>query len=451
MEKMTKKAERKILDSIQTTCDYVSDGMSPTESVIKVARDESLSKNFINLVCTGYNTGATTFQREKSAKVLEKLAEFPMADAQAVISDLYPSKILTPAEEKSAGAVSSEYSLPPAQNRVKAASDLEKLRGVKLDYGLKSPEPYEGDRTIKMASAFNKSTGIKQKVDRERHKYSAAQDQLLLALGSFGDAMKRSSNDEWDRVNFAARQRYGQAGGDVVDYGVLRAKTSTGRLPGHPTGQTPKFASAISWDVAPYSLLAKCVDAAKEVKAAEHAYRDFKKEAQTEVDELLAPFCPQSEPKTAGFMTSLMGSQAARSISQATNPISSKDKIINNMADDLSDPEHENELRTIQAQTMLQDFLNNDEIIAGYDPDEVMTAYNEISQLSPRASTQPAVIRPLLRKRLTQGAMEPFEAAEMAGIEKTISESQNPRLPMNTDNESKQSNVLNKYRNPILG
>jgi hypothetical protein len=73
---------------------------------------------------------------------------------------------------------------------------------------------------------------------------------------------------------------------------------------------------------------------------------------------------------------------------------------------------------------MIQDFMLNDEVISGYDPDEVISAYNEISELSPRSSVQPAIIRPLLRKHLTQGAIEPFEAAEMADIETKLMKNQ---------------------------
>ena len=66
-----------------------------------------------------------------------------------------------------------------------------------------------------------------------------------------------------------------------------------------------------------------------------------------------------------------------------------------------------------------------------------MNAYNDIAQLSPRSATQPALIGPYLRKRLTQGAVEPFEAAEMVNVEKSLGQSQSSSSP-----QSKVSNVL---------
>ena len=118
--------------------------------------------------------------------------------------------------------------------------------------------------------------------------------------------------------------------------------------------------------------------------------------------------------------------------------------------DDLGDPAHEQQLRQIQTQAMLQDLMSNDEVISGYEPDTVTEAFNEISESMPRASNRAAFMRPLLRKRLTQGAMEPFEAAEMANIEKTLGQSEDSHVnPMD-----KESHVLKKRRrggwNPLL-
>jgi hypothetical protein len=100
--------------------------------------------------------------------------------------------------------------------------------------------------------------------------------------------------------------------------------------------------------------------------------------------------------------------------------------MVESVEQDLSSPVHIDELRQIRSRAMLSDFLANDDVISGYAPEEVTNAYNEISQLSPRASSQPAIMRPLLRKRLTAGSVEPFEAQQMADIEKTIKQTENP-------------------------
>ena len=63
-QQLSKKAEKTILAAVQEVVDHVSDGLNPTEAVTKVAQDRKLGRDFVNLVCTGYNTGATNFQRE---------------------------------------------------------------------------------------------------------------------------------------------------------------------------------------------------------------------------------------------------------------------------------------------------------------------------------------------------------------------------------------------------
>jgi hypothetical protein len=71
---------------------------------------------------------------------------------------------------------------------------------------------------------------------------------------------------------------------------------------------------------------------------------------------------------------------------------------------DLMDPAHESEIRNIQSEAMLNDLLANDEVIKGYDPEEVIDAYNEVSQFAPYASNKKAIMRDLMRKRLAGGA-----------------------------------------------
>ncbi len=55
---------------------------------------------------------------------------------------------------------------------------------------------------------------------------------------------------------------------------------------------------------------------------------------------------------------------------------------------------------------------------------EVMDVYNELVQLAPAAATRPAMLRPLLRQRLTSGALQPFDVQQMGQMEDTTRKSQ---------------------------
>jgi len=121
---------------------------------------------------------------------------------------------------------------------------------------------------------------------------------------------------------------------------------------------------------------------------------------------------------TLGSTTgTFLGNQLRQAIAQKPTP-----ELVDDAALAFDAPGHTNELRQIQAQAMLSDLIRNDEVISGYEPDEVIDAYNEISAMSPRAAVQPVIMRSLLRKRLTGGAVEPFEAGQLAEIEKTIAQ-----------------------------
>ena len=132
-----------------------------------------------------------------------------------------------------------------------------------------------------------------------------------------------------------------------------------------------------------------------------------------------------SSVKMADLISGALGGAIA-SRGEAIGQLKPKSELIQDDVNELNDPLHTDELRQIQARTMLSDFMANDEVIAGHHPDQVTKAYNEIASLSPRAAIQPAIMRPLLRKRLTAGSVEPFEAEQMANIEKTIRQTEHP-------------------------
>ena len=70
----------------------------------------------------------------------------------------------------------------------------------------------------------------------------------------------------------------------------------------------------------------------------------------------------------------------------------------------LMDPSHDSEIRNIQSEALLNDLLANDDVIKGYDPEEAVDAFNEVSQLAPHAVNTKVIMRDLMRKRLAGGA-----------------------------------------------
>lgn len=409
--------EATIITAIQGVVDNVRDGMSPTDAVIKVAEEEKLSRNFVDMVCMGYNTGATNHQRESESNVLSKYADFPLAEAEKVAEVLWSAEVKTPAEIKAASVVSDQYSSAPVR-KPSLPMATEKVAHVS------EPKPLELPAIEKEAHAVNRVRDMRQELLRKRAEASNAKDKLIVALGELGDHFKQARH-EFPLWDYAVLAKFGSAGDTICSYIADRN--------GHKRHNTlPKQASAIDWTTGPYRQAVVCVELAKQASVAARDYAASEEEATKEAGVLLDPFL-SSEPnsillkedtqKQAGI-GSLLGFQAMRSLAKQDQPTPEQQAA--RMADDLSDPDHDTALRQIQAQTMLQDMLQNDEVISGYDPEEVTTSYNEMAQLSPQSAIQPALVRPWLRKRLTQGAIEPFEAAEMANVEKTISQTNQP-------------------------
>jgi hypothetical protein len=87
------------------------------------------------------------------------------------------------------------------------------------------------------------------------------------------------------------------------------------------------------------------------------------------------------------------------------------------MAHEIDSAEHMTNLRKIKTQAMLNQFLTDSEDpISGYDPDRVMSAYNEIAAIAPRSAEHAGIMGPLLRRRLA-GRVEPFEAGQLVETE----------------------------------
>ena len=97
------------------------------------------------------------------------------------------------------------------------------------------------------------------------------------------------------------------------------------------------------------------------------------------------------------------------------------EEIESEVIEDLLDPSHEADMQRIKMQAMLTEFLADDPVISTYDTEQVIEAFNQIAQMTPRASVQPAIMRGQLRKMLQQqDAMEPFEAGQLLDVEQGL-------------------------------
>lgn len=453
MKPLSKEAELNIMGAIEDVCAAVQEGLTPTAALAKVAAARQLGPHYIKLAAAGYNSGAVTYQREQGDSILSKLAEFPLVDPDAVIGELYPETIPPPAVEKAATDVSAEYRQPP-RFRPRPAGGVEKAAYDRVAALLRpadaAPEVPPPSWSQKYADYAKQS----QQLAEDRRQYAAAQDAFLGQLGQLGDYFRRSAYDVAytpKEVQAALTARYGAAGRHLFDCLTHRTKLAV---------YGPAKLRPLDWEAEPLRLATTCLETARMLPRLKQACEQRAAQVEALHAELFPPARPAADPfaarpsilgkeaapKAASFLGAVVGGGLARMATQAAPKPTGE--LAGDMLAKLDDPQQEDELRSIQARTLLQDLMMNDEVISGYDPEQVYGAYNEISQTMPRAATQPAIIRSILRKRLAQGSLEPFEAAEMANIERTLAQTQqqsqiNPLAP-------KVAHVLGSGTCPVL-
>lgn len=473
---MDKKSEQRLLDAVRGVAAFVESGDSPTAAVIKVATDLQLPADMVKLAVQAYNVGRTTWQQEHGGEgILNKQAEFPIARLEDVMQVLYPSAPPTPAQEKAAEAVSDAYSRPPSL----PASG----RGMTKAAEFKLPPPAEkpGNALTTVNRALGKAAMQKRSMEEVRREAGQLRDHLLASLGQVRDYFKMPVQglSTWNKqaaflrlpfaeVEYNAGLLFGAPARAVLDFAHKEARLNEKRA-----SVPPRLLSEARKDAAPYNLIGQAIQIARSAQEKYAQLVQLEKEASSGFVETLRPFsaAPASQnrlsildspstsgassQKEAGFLSSVLGAgigSSVRGFQQRSDP---RETAVQKAELGLTDPDHIEQLREIETQVMLNNLLQNDEVLAGADPDEVLAAYNEIARMAPHVAQQPAALRPLLRRQMMQSGLESFEAAELANLERSLSQTGvHPQIPEIPDMPAKpavpggQSRVLSG--NPLL-
>ncbi len=491
MRTLSKEAEQQVIAAVKQAVDLVdNDGLTPDAAFTKVARAQGWKPTMVKFASHAYNTGRQNAQRESAASSLDKFAEFDLVDPDKVISAIWPSKV----KEAEDLGVSAEYTRPPVWLGAQAAkAQREKVASLRGDgpTGATGGKGAVGEASPTVHSAFDRHHRLKRAAAIARTDAAAAYDKLSTNMGRFADYFRKAAMDRQPLavVDFVARTYHGEKGAALVKWaaGQNRLKEA-GYAPGVKLASYPE----VDFNIAPWSLIRSCLKLAEvvvEKRATEAAamtameqqakseLNRFTDEQHTKVswdladghrvqqwhaEENAAAFVPSlkpvpvkeaaTEPEAAPEPWSLLkiGNAATSAgigigtkeiIEKAFGGGPSRDDAIEKTWLKLEDPSHDAQLRQIRTQALLADLMN-DEVIGGYDPERVTTAYNDISQMAPRAAQQPVAIRSLLRRHL-QGNVEPFEAKEIADTETAIKNTEAPSTP--------KTNILRETPSSLLG
>lgn len=434
MKKLSKAAEDRLLGAIEKTAKLVNSGDSPNEAIVKAAQDDGIPPGQINLMVHAYNTGRTTRQRQEGSSPLEKAADFPLADAKTVLDKLYPDKVKTAAELQRDTTVSLEYAVPPTGLLARRARREILKQGQHIDwrkwssgdgdeFTVEAPADYPVDPAETLKKAYCDAERLQRKVNEARRLTAVAMDKMATTFHDITEYFRRPDATPIPIVKEQAFLLHGGKGQQLLDE-VVKVTPGLMKFSSHKVSNYRLGAA----DGEVYGLISEFLDNLDHYKECKQAHAAMLTTHAETAEALLRPFAegPQSVLTELGYSTStkqagavmptLYGFSAIKNLMPGAN-----DAIGNRERDkalkELTDPAHEAELRNIRSQAMLQDMMVNDPVIAGYDPNEALTAYNDIVSAAPRAADQRVIMQSMLRKRLEQGALDSFDVDQMLGME----------------------------------
>lgn len=457
MQNLSKSDEQKLLDGVKKAVDLVDNGgLSPNEAMKKVAEEMQYSPGFLKAACNAFNNGRQLAQWNANDSILDKLASFPLADYEEVHKNMWGdtkeksasfSYVKPPIASYDAEFKKQLLSMPLSSLEKAASDDLHPMAADEL-----------ADRASKKAySSFEFARRVNEEARRVK---SAANAELEVRINTLSNYFKKFAHDRlpFAEVENAVAVYYGEAGKALMSHIAAdfpREKRASDYKP-----NWSGFAKPADRNQEPYILVAACIKQAevlhratenleaadRELRTAKECVASFSQPrfaTQNGSQSILTPSLIEdgSGQKSASLLGGLAfgaGGGVAKSIADAASQNSAKQ--LEEQVRELESPEHLNELRKIRAQTVLTQLLSDPESpLSKYDPEEVLTTYNDLVQFSPRLADQPSAIAPLLNKRL-MGNTEPFEIGEQLKLEQGLKSVQDQKSP--TDLMQNEASIL---------
>lgn len=442
---VTTEDERRLLGVIRRVVAMTDNGAEPDEAIAKVAQEERLTPGAIRVVCNAYNTGRQLAQREWGGSVLDKLAAFPLANAENVLARLYGT---TDKPEKAAVAADYQFDPywlePPRPPTVKAAG---------------TPPPPKAPLTLTGRLRCEKTAWslARQEAERWQLKQAEAEAGLYEALDRLERYFRRPALDRESFGVFAkAASAYaGPTGKLLVQLLLDRAprslrrswqdeltKTAVQKQPWDE--RTPPW----SWAVAALRQTGRLLRARTERAAWQEKHAQLRREGQRWLADQVWESLDRSEPVRSILPphpaeqllaeaeavkradSAEEASLTERGVGRVLGPhfvedvrrmvLKHRPQMVQSVVDELNDAAHMRDLERIRVQAMLAEILSDPEHPASSaNPDAVLDEYNRLAAIAPRSASSSATVAPLLRRRLS-GVTEPFEAKELADMERSL-------------------------------
>lgn len=428
-----KDAEQLIMTAVEKTAELVNAGSDPTSSVVKVAKDLQLTPGQVNILVHAYNTGATTCQRQHGTDVFEKSADVALADPVAALEQLYPTEIKTAAAIHRETAISFDYAVPASFLAARKVTAEKRAAAATVDLRPSSPapaKPVDPEYAIKKAESDVRR--CRHAIDEARRLKSASFDRMTTRFEDLVQCLRLSGAPPFGWFRKQAGAIYGDAGTLVCDQIVAL----------HPEfAKQADDGKLRSTKIRAFELVDNLLTAIDTFNTKQAEFVHIERVKTAEAEEAIRPFVrPRPDSIFGGpvkvangaYYSNLAGNYTTRVFDSIANNMtdpSASPEDVNGAVKQLTDPHHESTLRNIRLQSMLTDLMTDDDIVSGYDPEQVSQAFNEINTMAPRLAEQPGAMRTAMAKRLQQGRLSDFEVSQLLGAETQLKRLEVPGGP----------------------
>lgn len=212
MNKLSKDDEQKAMLALESAIQLANDGMTPSDAIVKAARDAQLEAPMVQRVVEAYNVSKTLHHFKKAAGA-ERGASFPIAIPEAIIATLFPPNPMTEQKE-AAAAVHASHADFASFVLAKAASD----NRIELPRMVEKPAAYERDPAYFVQKVIDERGKLialhKQAADTARDLYW----KMLGEIDKAANYFKRTTPGEsFDLVEKRAYAEYGRRSVTLMD------------------------------------------------------------------------------------------------------------------------------------------------------------------------------------------------------------------------------------------
>lgn len=431
MNTLTRGQEQKIIEAAEAVVDLVNQGSHPNDALFKIASEASLTPDFVRRLAEVFNT-SRILAHFKTAAPEKRADEFPLADAGAVLRRMYP-KHVEPDGVKAArcNCNSHWFNPPPNFNNV---CKLEKtaLTAINLE---PTYTAYDVNLLIKRAKRHIAS--LQRSLDVATNDADYCKEMLRRSVVKAAAHFCSFDHIPFETVESGVLSKYGHSAKPLMNAIYIACR---GKQCGEKRGEAFNTEHLIERDSEPYASIDEAVRHASEwCKSAGEVYnlRDELKYFKSRFSSSIKKFADLNRPKppfifegikeSVGWLpavasTTFIGSKLNEMMRSDENPVKFEQDV-----QQAVDPEQDAQIRAARVKAMLNELMTTDPVISGYDPEQVLAAYNEISQMTPRVAEQPAILRGMLSRRLEIGRTEPFEAEQAINAETGLQRMETPR------------------------